>query len=390
MRIKTVTIRQWMSLLHGWIGGLSAIFILCIGVTGVGLAYFGELAELQYGDMLTASQKPQTATAGEMFDAAEGHIEDFQAMGLFMPDTRMENIETAFVWGFVPNASSTTAVPSMDVYLASIDPNTGAYLGSFDLHDMFAHEFNDFHFNLLAGPIGAIFIAIIGLLLVAFALSGIYMWWPRSRSKKGTILNKLTTIKLRGRWHGKWINWHGFAGIWLGILIMYYALTGVGLSQSDWFGPLLSQVEDPPAYENLFRDKDCGDIITIDDAVQQAHDIFPKHALTQITRVNQEQFKYVINLRKAGDMNARFGDAQVQVHAKCHGIVWHNELSDNDLPTIVGSQMLSLHGAHFLPGVWPAIVTTITALALILMSVSGLYLFVKRTLPNTKALITRT
>ena len=375
-----IAAKQWMSLLHGWIGGISSVFVLCVAITGIGLAFFGELAELQYGDMLKASKQGDYADPGALISAAAAGYEGFDPMGIFMPDTRMENLETALVFGGVKDSAGNTSI-----YLASIDPVTAQYKGSFDLHDMFAHELNDFHFNLLAGETGASIIAIVSILLCLFALSGIYLWWPR----KGSLIRKLTTLQVKGRWHALWMNWHGFAGIWLGIFIVYYAMTGLALSKSDWFGPLLSQVEDPIEYETLFREKDCGEQVTSSDAADIAMARFPNSELTGLMIVDEEQFKYVIRLRREGDMDARFGDTQMQIHAKCRDIVWVNHLKENDLPTVIGGQMLSLHGAHFLPWHWPAIITTLIGLALTLLSVSGLYLFFKRTIPSTNAILRR-
>lgn len=375
-----LTPKQLFSLLHGWIGGISGAFVLCVAVTGIGLAFFGELAELQYGDMVRAEKPTKYASPETMVNSAVAGHEGLQPMGLFMPDTRMENLETALVYGMATDEQGEPGV-----FLASIDPGTGEYKGSFDLHKMFAHEFNDFHFTLLAGDIGKLVISVLSILIILFALTGIYLWWPR----KGKAPKKLVTLETKGRWHSLWFNWHGLSGIWLGLLIVFYSLTGLALSEPDWFGPALANVEDPKQWEDRFRNEDCGHTVSIDEAFETAKTKFPTGTLSHLQIVDRDQFKYVFHFKRQGDMDARFGDAQAQVHAKCEDVVWSNELSDNDLPTIIGNQMLSLHGAHFLPGILPALITALTSLALTLLSISGLYIFTKRTIPSTKGLLKR-
>ena len=379
-KARALSVKQWMSLIHGWIGGISAAFILCVSVTGIGLAFFGEMAELQYGEMLYAPEPESHALPSALFASAEAGHPGFQSRGLMMPDTRMENIQTALVWGMAEDAHG-----EQGVFLVSLDPGTAEFKGSFDLHDMFAHEFNDFHFTLLAGDVGQFIMAVLAILLCVFALSGIYLWWPR----KGGALGKVLTLQRNGRWHSLWFNWHGLAGIWCGLIIVFYSLTGLGISQSGWFGPLLSRISDPIEWEERFRHEDCGDTVTMDDALRQAQAAFPNRELTQLNLVTGDQFKYVITMRGPGDMDARFGDAEAQVHMKCKNAMWTTTLSDEDVPTVIGNQLLSLHGAHFLPGHWPAIITALTGILLTLLAGSGLYLFVKRTLPSTKTLLKR-
>lgn len=377
-KARALSVKQWMSLLHGWIGGISAVFVLCVSITGIGLAFFGELAELQYGEMLRAPVAEQTALPSEIIAAAEAGHPGYQVRGVMMPDTRMENIETVLTWGMATDANGDPGV-----FLASLDPATAEYKGSFDLHDMFAHEFNDFHFTLLAGDVGKFVMSILAILLCLFALSGIYLWWPR----KGGALAKALTVERKGRWHSLWFNWHGLAGIWLGLIVFFYSITGLALSEREWFGPLLSNIEDPIEWETRFREEDCGDTVTIDQAVAMAQAAFPTRQLSQFNIVTGDQFKYVIGMRGPSDMDARFGDAQAQVHMKCDNAMWTTTLSESDLPTAIGSQMLSLHGAHFMPGHWPAIITALTGIALTLLGISGIYLFAKRTIPSTKALL---
>ncbi|MEM8827107.1 MAG: PepSY domain-containing protein, partial [Pseudomonadota bacterium] len=177
-----------MALIHGWIGTVSSLFIFLIAATGLALAFFGEMTEIQYGDMVRAPEAPDV-DIGAIVRAAEAGHPELETAGLFMPDTRIEGLETALVHG--PSSAAETGY-----MMVSVDAGTATYKGHFELHHLFAHEFNDFHFSLLMGDAAQTVIAIVGMLLIVFVLTGLYMWWPRG---KGASALKLFKVQTNGR-----------------------------------------------------------------------------------------------------------------------------------------------------------------------------------------------
>ncbi|MEM7702851.1 MAG: PepSY-associated TM helix domain-containing protein [Pseudomonadota bacterium] len=106
--------RHLIALIHGWIGVVASLFIFMIAATGLVLAFLGELFELEYGDMLLA-EDGQHRHFVEIVEAAENnHPPGFQTLAAFMPDTRVENLETALVYGFEPG--------NEEIMLVSVDP----------------------------------------------------------------------------------------------------------------------------------------------------------------------------------------------------------------------------------------------------------------------------
>ncbi|MEM7703305.1 MAG: PepSY-associated TM helix domain-containing protein [Pseudomonadota bacterium] len=364
----TKNARHLIALIHGWIGVVASLFIFLIAATGLALAFFGELFELQYGDMLLAEEGKHRHIAEIVAAAENTHPPGFETLGMFMPDTRVENLETALVYGFEPG--------NEEVIMVSVDPTNAEYKGSFNLHHSFAHEFNDFHFNLLMGEWAQIFIAVIGVLLIAFTLTGLYMWWPRGGTRKR---EKLFRFHTKGRLIPKLLNWHGLSGVWLGALTLLFALTGIGLSQPDWLGPTVAQVNEPAVWDARFK-QDCGDVVSLRDASDQALAAFPGRVISQVQIARGEENKYVFNLRGPSDWNVRFGDAHAEVHAQCAGEMWSTTLSEQNPPAIFGDLMLSLHGGHIF-GVFKEVSVVLTGLALMILSATGVIVFFKRTLP---------
>ncbi|MEM8985153.1 MAG: PepSY-associated TM helix domain-containing protein [Pseudomonadota bacterium] len=361
-----------MALAHGWAGAISGFFIFLVAITGVGLAFFGELFEIQYGDIVKGTSGPH-ADVGAIIMAAEEHgPTEFEALGVLMPDSRVKGLETSLVYGRAPDVTT-------DTLMFSIDPVTAEYLGSFELRKSFAHEFSEFHSTLLLGSPAKILIAILGFFLVLFAVSGIYLWWPR----RGGVMRKSVNLQARGKLRVLFFNWHGLVGIWLSLFTIFFALTGTALSKPDWFGPMLGEMDDPPEWAARFR-KDCDESVSITEASKLALEQFPSRQISTLAIIRGEINKYVIMLKGKGDMNARFGDAMAHVHAKCADEIWITTLKDEPIPVKIGSQLYSLHGAHFL-GIGGVFITVITGLFLCFLSGSGIYVFIKRTLPAERA-----
>lgn len=365
--------RHFVALLHGWIGVFASAFIFLVAFTGVVLVFFSEMFEAQYGDMVRAPDGPYKSVAEIIRAGEEGHPAGLQTLGLIMPDTRVAGLETALVYGMAPDAEH-------GVMMASVDPTTAEYKGSFELHHAFAHEFNDFHFSLLMGEWAQIFIAVIGVLMAVFALTGIYLWWPRGGT---TARGKLMKVQTKGKLVPKMFNWHGLAGIWLGALILLFTITGIGLSRPDWLGPLTAQIDEPAIWDARFK-QDCGDTVTVGQAATQVLAAFPGRQISSIFIITGEEAKYQMQLRAPGDWNIRFGDALAEVHARCAGEMWTTTLDQHTAAEIFGTLMLTLHGGHIF-GTLKEVLTILTGLALMLLSGSGVYVFFKRTLPGHAA-----
>ena len=67
--------RHLVALLHGWIGVFASLFIFLIAATGLALAFFGELFELQYGDIVMAKDGPPRHIA-EIVEACAASVSD--------------------------------------------------------------------------------------------------------------------------------------------------------------------------------------------------------------------------------------------------------------------------------------------------------------------------
>ncbi len=82
---------------------------------------------------------------------------------------------------------------------------------------------------------------------LGLVLSGVYLWWPRSWSRRVLKAIAMPSLSLRGK--SRDFNWHNAVGLWCAPLLVLITTTGVIMSYS-WANDLLYRVtgnEPPPA-----------------------------------------------------------------------------------------------------------------------------------------------
>lgn len=97
-------------------------------------------------------------------------------------------------------------------------------------------------------PLGKAVTGASNLVFTFLALSGLYLWWPRSWSWRGVkaivIFNRRLTGKARD------FNWHNAIGLWCAPVLIVLTLTAVPISYR-WGGTLIERLAgSPPAAES--------------------------------------------------------------------------------------------------------------------------------------------
>lgn len=371
--------RNVLALLHGWLGGISAIFVILVAGSGAMLAFVGELFLAQYGDMLKATPPIANAQVANVTtliaSASKGYDDNFQTAGILMPHSRVEGIETAMVF-VMPSGSQA----SEGIRMLSVDPWSAQYKGDFPLSGAFAHELIDFHHSLLLGNPGIIFICILSILLITFAATGLYLWWPQ----QNRIWRKATTLNLRNGVKQICFSVHAWIGVWSSLLIIYFCLTGLALAKTEWFSPLLS----PPTYsppDSAGFEKVCDNNINPADAEIAGNKAFANKKLATFFLPNTENGPYMLTYKSNDDNNKRDGDGRIFVHSSCKGLV-HIERAELAKTSIQATGMLlSLHGGYTFGNPLGAILVVFTGLSLVILAGTGIVTFFTRTLRRRRS-----
>lgn len=373
-----VPTRKLLAQLHGWLGVVSAAFIMLVAGSGVMLAFVGELFLAQYGDVLKATPaltNPQAANVTTLIaSATKGYEDNFQTVGVLMPNSRVEGIETAMVF-VMPTGSQA----SEGIRMLSIDPWSAQFKGDFPLSGAFAHELIDFHHSLLLGDPGIIFVCILAILLIFFVITGLYIWLPKYNKnwRKSTPLNFRRGIKKAC------FSLHTWFGVWGALFIIYFCLTGLALAKPGWFSPLLSPPNYAPPISAGFE-KICNDRITPDDAETVGNKQFPSKTLATFFMPNVENGPYMLTYRSSDDNNKRDGDGRIFIHASCKGLM-HIERAELSKTSVqVTDMLLSLHGGYSFGKALGPILVVFTGLSLIILVVTGVVKFFTRTISRRR------
>jgi uncharacterized iron-regulated membrane protein len=363
--------RRLLRLTHGWIGAVLALFIVLVAGTGAGLAFMSEMFLAQYGDVLRAEAPlhgAEPANIDELFAAAQAtRGPGFAPIGVLMPHSRVPKAETAIVFGM--ERGGDPDYPMM----VSVDPWTSKVKGAFSLGDAIGHDMIDFHYELTMGPLGATFTAVLGLLLVGFAATGLWLWWPR----KGSAWRKARMLRLKGSASQQMFTVHGWLGVWTALLVVVFALSGTATARPEWFGPALADTDAlEPSGSNWSRY--CGDTVTPGQAAANARAQFPGREVASIYLVPDEPIH--VQMKHAGDLDRIDGDAIFWQHTGCARVGKAADLSSASVPHQLSSMMLSLHGGYLFGPVLGPILVLVTGLSLVFFSVSGVFVFFTRTL----------
>jgi uncharacterized iron-regulated membrane protein/flavodoxin len=224
----------WSHLLAGVIAGL-VIFLMSF--TGVILMYEHQMVEFAERDVRWVTP-PST-------NSQRKNLDDIVAVA------RAQNPEarpTSIVLRGDPAASIAVGFGRDGV--TYVDPYTGAVLGKGSkLHDWF-HDVIDWHRWLgMEGEDRATGKAITGACNLAFfwlAISGVYLWWPRSWRWRGLKSSVVFNSGLRGKARD-W-NWHNVIGFWSSGVLVVLTLTAAVMSY-QWANDLLYTMtgsEPPP------------------------------------------------------------------------------------------------------------------------------------------------
>lgn len=215
----------WLHLLAGVFAGL-VIAIMCF--TGVVLAFEKQIVAWAERDARVVT--PPADAAAPLSLAQLQH--DFRAE---QPDTRPASI-TVF--------ADPTAAVAFNAGRAStfyVNPYTGEVRAPDSARlRAFMRASEDWHRWLaVGGDQRAAARAVTGACTLAFgflALSGLYLWWPRSLTWRGLKSIALLNVRLTGKRRD--FNWHNATGLWCAPVLIVLSLTAVPMSYR-WGNTLL-------------------------------------------------------------------------------------------------------------------------------------------------------
>ena len=230
------TIFFWLHLAAGLIAGLA---IAIMSFTGVVLAFEDEIVAWSERDARRVEVPADPAAARLPLAELQRRVREAH------PDLRSPGVTVSND----PGAAVVFSAGRESGYY--VNPYTGEIRqpASTAVHD-FMDVMVDWHRYLaLAGesrPIGKAINGACNLAFLFLAVSGLYLWWPRSWSWRGVKAVAAFNWRLTGK--ARDFNWHNSIGLWTAPILIVLTLTAVPISYR-WGGNLIYRLvgEEPPA-----------------------------------------------------------------------------------------------------------------------------------------------
>ena len=217
---------------HKWLGLVLGGFLTLLGLTGAFNVVYRELDVSFHPELATATPSARPIGPQRALTIARAAVPE--PIGFLMAPDAVQPVWTAVI------------VRGGDRWTVSIDPGTGRVLGVRDQQRSVFMTIYRLHADLLLRRFwGEQAVGVLGLVLLVLSGSGLWIWWPRSGFWRA--LARLRTRPRQILYH----DLHALAGAWSALLLLFIALTGVGVVFPGLIRPvvaLASKVEDdsPP------------------------------------------------------------------------------------------------------------------------------------------------
>ena len=232
----------------------------------------------------------------------------------------------------------------------------------------------ELHANLLAGEAGHLLLGVIALLLVAMVLTGLVLWW---RLRRGLPLRHWRPRSTQSR---ELLRSHSAQGVGLALGLGFMAVSGASLvfhAQTSALltgllgaqGPLGPQPRTLAAPIHLAA-VDWGSVL------DHARQHFPDARLRMLTLPRDTDAPVVLRLKRAAELHPN-GRSYLSIDPTSGAVLDHIDATQTGLGPAVLNSLYPLHAGK--TG-WAGhrVVLLLLALALCWISLSGLWLFLRR------------
>ncbi|MBY4127628.1 PepSY domain-containing protein [Rhodococcus fascians] len=216
--------RSWRPLilrLHFYAGILIAPFILIATISGGLYAVAPTIEQLMYRDYLHVDATGPAVPVADQIRAAQA----------VQPDLAVVAVRPA------TDPGDTTRVMFTDPGLGEskrlavfVDPTTAATVGELPVYGSSSALpvrtwISELHRHLHLGEPGRLYSELAASWLWVIALGGLYLWFERYRRNRGRAT--LLTLDRKSKGRNRSLNWHGVAGIWIAVGLIFLSVTGL-------------------------------------------------------------------------------------------------------------------------------------------------------------------
>lgn len=365
--------------LHLYLGLLSALILMIVGLSGSILSYEKELLYMLHKESFVVAKKP------------EGKLELSKIVDSFLEQKKDAKINAFTLWSD-SNASYKINIASKDNRKGDnyyVNPYTGEILPEVS-SEVFFKWVENLHRRVLLGEVGKQIVGASVLILIFLLISGIYLYMPKI--KRGLLNAFKINPKAKGRLFLYML--HGSVGLWLIPLYLVVSLSGLYWSYT-WYNLMLfaiSGVEKPqrPLMQELeqksiikeqgIKEENQRKTLSQGENIAQAFKSFDtlierSYTYSTLRMPKQEdEFSFTYIDKIPAHPYAR---NQLILNSATMQLLKHERYNDKDIPTRLMSSMLALHSGEFF-GWIGQLLMFLASLLMPLFGITGLMLYIKK------------
>ena len=357
------TIWRW----HFLAGIYVSPVLLIVSITGALYVFRPELEPLLYPDVLSVAPTSSVVSLDQQVAAAKEYIG---------PDWTVVTVDIDRTQPAFPNGvvleNSQYAVKT--VY---VDPYTGKALGELKNPNFFGVVL-DIHATLMGGTIGRVFVELATCWAIFLAVTGFYLWWPKTFSQwKG-----VWWPRLRAKPYVIFRDIHALTGIWLWPVVILILVSGL-LFSLVWGTSYHSVAFVTNAYAVRFdppksMQNDDSAVVSLESIWRNANE---HHELrrTSIHLPRHEQDSY--RVETGGNLGASASDVLV-LDQYSGDLLLHKRLLELPVMAQITSWAYPFHVGSVL-GLTTKIIWLIASLVLAFMPITGIAMWLIRRRPHT-------
>lgn len=196
---------------HLFAGLIISPFLIILAVTGAIYLFQGDIEEYIYKDYYQVEENGERIAASELVNTA------FNTVGggdvtRYRPG---EDAERSVEVGITDNNG--------DALTVFLNPYNREVLGIINDNTRFSVIIENLHSELMAGTVGDRIVELITCWTVIMILSGLYLWFPKTKEKiKGVF-----TFRFNKGNRIKWRDLHAVSGFWFSLLILFFLFSGL-------------------------------------------------------------------------------------------------------------------------------------------------------------------
>ncbi|MET0387199.1 MAG: PepSY-associated TM helix domain-containing protein [Polyangiales bacterium] len=242
-RAPSTRLRDLALIVHRYVGLATAAFLLLAGLTGSVLAFYTSLDAVLNPELFVAA------------DTREPALDPFVLQERFnaqLPEK--ERVHTVMLHR-EPGRTQLYYAMDKEVF---VDPHTGAIRGSRTFGELsegrksFMTFLYELHFTLASGDIGIWLMGSVAALWTLDCFVGAYLTFPPPQQRR----TKHTEKPWLTRWLRMWLlktnklftlvfTWHRASGLWVWMMLLVFAWSGVALNLGAVYEPLMAAVFGP-------------------------------------------------------------------------------------------------------------------------------------------------